>query len=478
MTAGGPNDVSSDVKPSLAARPGTFALELDIDSDTLASCVACGMCLPHCPTYRVSGEESASPRGRIAMMREVAEHGTADAQFVEFMDACIQCLGCETACPAGVDYGHMMEVTREALASQTSYVPRLRRMAYKMLGMPRLLGAGSRLLGLAQRLGVLRAVGRLGRIPQARGGPARSMRAALRRMGVSAQATPQVPVRQRPLRPSGDDVWLFTGCVMDAWMRDTHRAAQSVIEATGAGVALPPRGAACCGSLHTHAGLGDDARRLAQRTIDAMPGDAPILVDSAGCGAAMKEYGHLLDTDEARKFAARVQDVQEWLASRIDLLPAAYGHQSLDGSLSRGDREPIRGGDAEVQGASGAANDAPEQDARPARPRVVVQDPCHLRHVQQAHLPVRTVLDRYVDVVELDDEGLCCGAGGAYSQQHPETAAAVRERKVAAIERTGASLVASANPGCSLHLQAVGLDVRHPVEIIAECIAGRGSGAT
>ena len=479
---GGPTGASSDrlpdAKSSLAARPGTFALELDIDSDTLASCVACGMCLPHCPTYRVSGEESASPRGRIAMMREVAEHGTADAQFVEFMDACIQCRGCETACPAGVDYGHMMEATREALAAQTSYVPRLRRLAYKMLGMPRLLGAGSRLLGLAQRLGLLRAVGWLGRIPQARSGPAASMRAALRRMGVSAQATPRVPVRQRPLRPSGDDVWLFTGCVMDAWMRDTHRAAQAVIEATGAGVALPPRGAACCGSLHSHAGLGDDARRLAQRTIDAMPGDAPILVDSAGCGAAMKEYGHLLGTDEARQFAARVRDVQEWLASHIAELPAAFDGQSVDASLSPGGRESTPNDDAAVQGAGAAANDASAHDAQPARLRVVVQDPCHLRHVQQAHLPVRTVLGRYVEVVELDDEGLCCGAGGAYSQQHPETAAAVRERKVAAIERTGASLVASANPGCSLHLQAAGLDVRHPVEIIAECIAGREAGAS
>ena len=430
------------------------------------------------------------------MMREAAERGTADAQFVEFMDACIQCRGCETACPAGVDYGHMMEATREALASQTRYVPRLRRLAYKMLGMPRLLGAGSRLLGLAQRLGLMRAVAWLGRsrpdaasgarqkksgagrAPSVRSGPAKPIRAALRRMSMSAQAMPRVPVRQRPLRPSGDDVWLFTGCVMDAWMRDTHRAAQAVIEATGAGVALPSRGAACCGSLHTHAGLGDDARRLAQRTIDAMPGDAPILVDSAGCGAAMKEYGRLLGTDEARQFAARVHDVQEWLALRIDLLPAASGRRGVDGSLPPGCRGSEPSADGASQGAGAEAHDASAQDAQPARLRVAVQDPCHLRHVQQAHLPVRTVLGRYVDVVELDDEGLCCGAGGAYSQQHPDTAAAVRERKVAAIERTGANLVASANPGCSLHLQAAGLDVRHPVEIIAECIAGRGGRPT
>ena len=401
----------------------TFPLQLDIDSDTLASCVACGMCLPHCPTYRVTGEESASPRGRIAMMRDAVERGEADAAFVEFMDACIQCRGCETACPAGVHYGHMMEATREALASQTSYQPRLRRLAYRALGMPRLLGFGSRLLGLSQRLGLVRLLSLLGRVRP------------FRQLGAMTASLPRVPVRQAPLTASGDDVWLFTGCVMDAWMRDTHRAVQAVIEATGAGVALPPAGAACCGSLHLHAGLASDTRRLAQKVMAALPGEAPILIDSAGCGATMKEYGHLLGTEEARQFAGRVQDVHEWLAARVDDLPEGAG-------------------------------------SRAQRPRIAVQDPCHLRHVQQAHLPVRTVLSRFFDVVELDDDGLCCGAGGAYSQQHPEVAGAVRERKVAAIERTGASVIASANPGCTLHLQAAGLDVRYPLEIVAEHLDG------
>jgi glycolate oxidase iron-sulfur subunit len=404
----------------------TFPLQLDIDSDTLASCVACGMCLPHCPTYRVTGEESASPRGRIALMRDVAERGEADAAFVEFMDACIQCRGCETACPAGVHYGPMMEATREALASQTRYQPRLRRIAYRVLGMPRLLGFGSRLLGLSQRLGLIRLLGFLGRARP------------FRQLGAMTASLPQVPVRQAPLTASGSDVWLFTGCVMDAWMRDTHRAVQTVIESTGAGVALPPPEAACCGSLHLHAGLASDARRLARKVMVALPGEAPILIDSAGCGATMKEYGDLLGTDEARRFAERVQDVHEWLAARVAKLPAS-----------------------EAQ-----------------RLRIAVQDPCHLRHVQQAHLPVRTVLNRFAEVVELDDDGLCCGAGGAYSQQHPEVAAAVRERKVAAIERTGASVVASANPGCTLHLRAAGLDVRHPLEIVAEYLsANRGADA-
>ena len=407
-----------------------FALRLDIDDDTLASCVGCGMCLPHCPTYRVSGEESASPRGRIALMRDVVELGKADEAFVEFMDACIQCRGCEPACPAGVNFGEMMEATREALAIQTSYQPAIRRAAYRVLGMPRVLAAGSRLLALAQRLGVMRMVGLIGRGRAGAHGSSR-MR-PLRLLAAAVEALPTVPLRQRPLTASGDDVWLFTGCVMDAWMRDTHRAAQKVIEATGAGVALPPAGASCCGALHVHAGLGAQARRLAERVMAALPGEAPILVDSAGCGAAMKEYGHLLGTVEAERFASRVLDIHEWLAARIDDLPPGPTHAGRDAV------------------------------------RVAVQDPCHLRHVQQAHLPVRTVLGRYAEIAELDDDGLCCGAGGAYAQQHPETAAAVRDRKVAAIKRTGAPVVASANPGCMLHLRAAGLTVRHPIEIVAE----------
>jgi glycolate oxidase iron-sulfur subunit len=221
---------------------------------------------------------------------------------------------------------------------------------------------------------------------------------------------------------------------MDAWQRDVHRDVQRVLEAAGAKVALPSRGAACCGALHTHAGLGDDARSLARRVMAALPGEAPVLVDSAGCGAQLKDYGHLLGTAEAEAFSRRVLDVHEWLAPRLDRLPRP---------------EP---GSAAVAGP------------------VAVQDPCHLRHVQRAHLPIRTVLGRYVELVELDDEGLCCGAGGAYSALQPELAGRIRDRKVEAIERTGAAIVASANPGCSLHLAAAGIDARHPLSLVAEAL--------
>jgi glycolate oxidase iron-sulfur subunit len=164
--------------------------------------------------------------------------------------------------------------------------------------------------------------------------------------------------------------------------------------------------------------------------MSAFPGDAPIVVDSAGCGAALKDYGHLLGTPDALRFSARVLDVHEWLAPRLAQLPAAVEHVG----------------------------------------RVVIQDACHLRHVQRAHLAVRTVLAPYATIVELDDDGLCCGAGGAYSTLHPATAGAVRERKLAAIERSGGGVVASANPGCALHLRAAGVTVRHPIEIVADAL--------
>ena len=391
--------------PATRAAPGLpydAAVDLGVADDELAACVQCGLCLPHCPTWRVTGDESASPRGRIAAMREVHWNGAdADGAFVEFMDRCVQCRACEPACPAGVPFGHLMERTREALVGRRpSFQPWWRRLGYRVLGRHRLLLALSTFLALAQRL-----------------------RLVPRRAGL-----PALPLRRPRLRPVGDDVWLFTGCVMDAWQRGTHVAAVRVLERGGAGARLPGPGGDCCGALHVHAGLAGEARRLAERVVASMPGEAEILVDSAGCGAAMKEYGRLLATEEAERFGRRVRDVHEWLAARPERLP-------------------------------------------PARRRlgpVAVQDPCHLRHVQRAHESVRAVLAPYAEVVELDDVGLCCGAGGVYATLHPDLAGRIRDLKVAAVGRSGAPTVASANPGCTYHLAAAGLDVRHPVDLIEE----------
>jgi glycolate oxidase iron-sulfur subunit len=382
-------------------------VDLGLDDDELSSCVACGLCLPHCPTFRVTGEEALSPRGRIDAMRGVQWRGAdADAEFVRFMETCVQCRGCEPACPSGVPFGRLMEHTREALADRHMTAPRWLRAGFAALGRHRLLLAGSTLLALGQRVRLVPRRAGLGRLPIRRGPPVRS---------------------------TGDDVCLFTGCVMDAWMRNTHRAAADLITATGSTFAVSPAG--CCGALHVHAGLVGSARELAERVVRSMPGDAPILVDSAGCGAAMKDYGRLLGTADAVSFAARVVDIHEWLAARVDLLPPPVAP-----------REPV-----------------------------IVQDPCHLRHVQRVHGAVRTVLDHVADVVELDDDGVCCGAGGAYSALQPGLAGEIRARKLDAIRRaaarSGARVVASANPGCAMHLAAAGVDVRHPVDLVAAAMS-------
>jgi glycolate oxidase iron-sulfur subunit len=382
---------------------------LGLDAGLLSSCVSCGLCLPHCPTFRVTGEERYSPRGRIDAMRAVdAGALPVDGEFVDFIETCVQCRGCEPACPSGVHFGALMEQTRTSLASTGVITPRSQRLAFRVLGRHRLLLGLSTALAVVQRLRLVPA-----------------------RFGL-----PRLTLRRPPrIRSTGTDVWLFTGCVMDAWQRETHHNTAELITRTGAGYAVPGRDGACCGALHVHAGLHRDAVEHAERVMRSMPGEAPILVNSAGCGAAMQDYGTLVGTAAAEHFARRVIDVNQWLAQRVGLLPAPTA----------------------------------------TRPTVVVQDPCHLRHVQREHGAVRTLLRHVADVVELDDEGLCCGAGGAYSAAQPALAGKIRDRKLASIDRTvaasGATVVASANPGCSMHLGAVlDLPVRHPVDIVAEAV--------
>ncbi len=333
-----------------------------------------------------------------------------DDTFVDFMETCVQCRGCEPACPSGVQFGALMEGTRAALASSKRITPWWQRLAFRVLSRHRLLLVGSSVLAVAQR-----------------------MRLVPKRLGLAS-----LPIRRpAPVTATGNDVWLFTGCVMDAWQRETHANTAKLITAVGETYAIPSAGGGCCGALHVHAGLDDETRQLAAGVMASMPGDAPIVVNSAGCGAAMKDYGHLLGNPDAAAFSARVIDVNEYLAERVDRLPTMAGSRST----------------------------------------VIVQDPCHLRHVQRVVDPVRALLGHVASVVELDDDGLCCGAGGAYSALQPELAGQIRKRKVDSITRattrSDASLLASANPGCSMHLTAVlgdDLTVRHPVDIVADAL--------
>jgi len=249
-----------------------MALRLPVDEEDLVACVACGLCLPHCPTYRVTGLEVASPRGRIAAMRAVQHDGAPiHGEFERYMEECVQCRGCEAACPSSVPFGRLMEGARQALDADRRHARGpLRRLAewlgyVVILPRHRLLLASSWIVLLAQRL-----------------------RLAPLRFGL-----PRLSARElgRPLAgPRGAagscDAYLFTGCVMDAWQRHVHRAALRVMQAAGASPGLPGRGGDCCGALHVHAGRIADARRLARRVIASMPGDAHVVVYSAGCGAA------------------------------------------------------------------------------------------------------------------------------------------------------------------------------------------------
>lgn len=380
---------------------------LSLDTDELVACVSCGLCLPHCPTYRVTGLEIASPRGRIAAMRLVELEGRPiDEAFETAMNECVQCRGCEVACPSSVQFGHLMEQTRTVLREESRGSP-VRRIVERVgyvfvLPYHVVLLAATWVAWLLQRVRLLPA-----------------------RFGVPTLSARSLASPVDAPRGGDPGAWCFTGCVMDAWLRDTHRSTVRVMRAAGATVARPGRGGDCCGALHVHAGRHTEAQQLARRVIASMPGDAPIVVNSAGCGAAMKDYGRLLDTAEARAFSARVRDFSEWVAEQAPL--------------------PLRD--------TGRT--------------LVVQDPCHLRHVQRAHGAVRTALGPAYRLVETDDDGLCCGAGGAYAVLQPELAASIRDRKAASLRRADPdAIVVSANPGCMMHLRQAGLDVRHPADLL------------
>jgi glycolate oxidase iron-sulfur subunit len=317
-----------------------------------------------------------------------------------------------------VPFGNLIEGAREALAHHPAPSRGLGRRFVEWLGYGLILPRHSLLVTLSW---LLYAGQRAHLVPR---------RLGLPRLSARSLRTPLVDDTGTP------DAYLFPGCVMDAWQRDVHRDALTVMRATGACARLPGAGADCCGALHLHAGRVGDAKRLARRVIASMPEDAAVVVDSAGCGAAMKDYGRLLDTPAARAFSARVRDFSEWLAEQPAL--------------------PLR--DTETV--------------------VVVQDPCHLRHVQRAQGSVRTVLASAYRLRETDDDGLCCGAGGVYAVVESELAGEIRDRKVAALRAAAgdgrrAPLVVSANPGCAMHLGAAGLEVRHPAELVARALRTR-----
>lgn len=399
----------------------------------LLDCVRCAACREVCPTYVVLGKETATPRGRIALM--LAEHRSEiplDAEFQLHMDLCTGCRACEAACPSGVQYGTLIEHARAKVreARPRSVVGGLvEKVALRWLipSRPRLRLA-ARILRLQQRPALRRA-----------------LQAVLPRKlaAVEALAPEFPPVRAGDVRPEPvvgpvkASVHFFAGCVASVALPGVDDATVKVLARSGCQVSVP--GAqTCCGALHAHQGDLEFAKELARRNIDAFDGTDLIINNSGGCGAMLKEYGQLLADDpayaeKAKAFVRRVRDVTEFL-------------------------DQI----------------GPPKPTRELNLTVAIQDSCHLGNVQKIKQPPRRLLKGLpgVTVREPAEGEVCCGAAGIYNITQPEVSNALLDRKVGHILKTGATVLATANPGCYMHLERGlkehGVRVAHVVELLEE----------
>ena len=372
------------------------------------ACVHCGFCLQACPTYLALEDENDSPRGRLVLMRGLLD-GTIpvdDAATRTHLDQCLGCRACETACPSGVPYGHLLEATRATLAARRP-VPPIARLILAVFAAPTLL----RLALVGGR--VLRATGlpRLLAALPGRLGMAMSMLASTR--------APIAPGRYAVPPATRGDAVLLEGCVMDGLLGDVNAATGRVLARNGWAMTRV-EGQRCCGALHAHAGDLDTARALAKANIAAFERRpaATVVVNSAGCGAMLKEYAHLLHDDpawapRAAALATRVRDASELLA---------------------------------------AAGPAPAALATPVT--VTYDAPCHLEHAQRIVAPPLTVLRAIGNctLVPLVDSDQCCGSAGIYNLIEPAVSEAVLAPKLAHIAATGATLVATGNPGCLMQI--------------------------
>jgi glycolate oxidase iron-sulfur subunit len=415
----------------------------------LQQCIHCGMCLPTCPTYDATKIERNSPRGRIALMRAIADHRLEPTRvFGEEMYFCIGCLACETACPAGVKYAQLFEAAREE-AEEAGVLRKPARNVIRSLVLrglftrPRLLRIAGRLLWLYRVTGV-QGVFRILRLNALL--PYRLRE--LERMTPRARAKFSDQLIKTVERPKGEIVYrvaVLTGCVQDIVFSDINRDTVDVLLANGCEV-YTPRLQHCCGSLHAHNGEVDAARKLARLQIDAFALkrlDA-IITNAAGCGSHLKSYGILLADDprysaRAREWSAKVRDVHEWLCEI-------------------GFRRPQ------------------PAEARAGKRAVTYHEACHLCHGQKITRQPREILKAIPDVelIELAESTWCCGSAGIYNITQPEMAAKLQERKMRHVVESGASIVATANPGCLLQLESGSrklsrrIAVRHPISLLAE----------
>ncbi len=421
----------------------TLAQALIDKEDRLLNCVHCGFCLPACPTYRRLGSEVDSPRGRLHMMRAVVEGrlDPAAPAFRDHMDRCLGCRACETVCPSGVEYGHLLERARVAVVEASSpglmsrlLVTVMGRSGYRVpaMALSRLLRA-TRLPALGARLlpgwpGLRQAKLGVGMLAATALVPLASSQGA-------APATGGRPQDQATIR-----VGMLDGCVQEGLYGHVNQATMRVLEANGYQVVPVPK-QDCCGAIHAHTGDLEGARELARRNIEAFEssGVEAIVVNAAGCGAIMKEYGELLSEDReyaerATRIATMCKDVSEILMERDRLTGA------------------------------------------PLPMRVTYDAPCHLVHAQGISDPPLQLLREIpeLELIPLTKADECCGGAGIYGLMHPDLGGWIGGDKVDAVVATGAEIVATPNPGCMMQIGAgLRMDGRrvgvvHPIELIDE----------
>ncbi len=454
---------TSDKIISLDERPA-------IDAGLLASCIHCGLCLPACPTYLATGREMESPRGRIHLINQW-QHGKTELtdRMASHIESCLGCLGCQTACPSGVKYEEILNQTRPYLAAKRSAFSRfIMRFAFKNVlpryGLLRFLGNLLRAWQLLFGTSVLKhLIGKRSEVShqppvdglnevagETRVTPTREKESLVDRLIDWEAFTPLVPP-QVSLPPSlqpkviseiGRHALLFAGCVMDVFYNHVNHASIRLMLKQGSSVDVPKQ--TCCGALAYHAGENDIAIELAKKNIDLFGhSTTPVVVTSAGCGAMLKHYGHLLEHDKdyahkAELFSERVKDITEFLAS------------------------------AKFQ-----------EQPKPLEERTTYHAACHLAHAQNVRSQPADLLESLNQegenkIVPLIESEHCCGSAGIYNLLNTRMSLKVLDRKLDFIEKTGAATVVTTNPGCMIQLQAgirsrnLPVDVKHLIEVLDE----------
>jgi glycolate oxidase iron-sulfur subunit len=414
--------------------------------DLLNDCVHCGFCLPTCPTYVLWGEEMDSPRGRIHLMQQHAEGEPLGGPMVEHFDRCLGCMACVTSCPSGVQYDRLIEMTRADVEREhpRSLKERaLRELVFQLFPYKRRLRALRGPLRAYQKSGLERLVrfsGLLERVSPSL--------AAMERLAPPLGKAPRLPERVAARGERRATVGMLTGCVQGEFFPDVNAATARVLAMEGCDVVIP-RGQGCCGALSMHSGREEEARAFARRTVETFESVDVIVVNSAGCGSAMKEYRALLADDpewsgRAEALSARTRDLAEYL---VELGPRA--------------------------------------ERRPVPVTIAYHDACHLAHAQGIRSQPRDLLAAIprLTVREIAEPDICCGSAGTYNLFQPEAAGELGDRKAVSVDATGAELLVAANPGCSMQIatalrrRGAAIAVAHTAQVLDASLRGLGRDA-